>query len=186
MEVSWGFLRRSLKETLAFNCLRSVGEEEETVVVGTYWIPFLLSSFCLSFVFLSCFPLSLFLYLPLIFARWLLYFVGMLMPRSLNFFCCVWLTLLREAPYRGWWIYLWWRAPGQGLSVAWEGFCRHVSRASWVFGGGLPGLLAGVGAFSFGGFTCSVCRVTEFLFPSGWWLVLYLCRGCRGGRPYMN
>ena len=52
-------------------------------------------------------------------------------------------------------------------------------------GGGLPGLLAGLGAFSLGGFTSSVCRVTGFLLPSGRWFVPYLCRGCHGGRPRM-
>ena len=38
-----------------------------------------------------------------------------------------------------------------------------------MFGGGLPGLLTGLGAFSFGGFTGSVCRVMGFLLPSGRW-----------------
>ena len=36
-----------------------------------------------------------------------------------------------------------------------------------MFGAGLPGLLAGLSAFCFGGFTCSVCRVTGFLLPFG-------------------
>ena len=47
------------RETLAFNRSRSVGEEEQMEVVGTYRIRFLLSFFCLSFVFISCFLLSL-------------------------------------------------------------------------------------------------------------------------------
>ena len=34
-----------------------------------------------------------------------------------------------------------------------------------MFGGGLPGLLAGLGAFSFSGFIGSVCRVKGFLLP---------------------
>ena len=42
-----------------FNRSRSVGEEEKEEVVGTYQIRFLLFSFCFSFVFLSCFLLSL-------------------------------------------------------------------------------------------------------------------------------
>ena len=54
-----------------------------------------------------------------------------------------------------------------------------------MFGGGLPGLLAGFGDFSFGGFTGLVCRVTEFLLPMGQWFVLYLCRGCCCGQPHM-
>ena len=36
VEVSSSFLRPSLEETLVFNCSRSVGEEEEAEVVGTY------------------------------------------------------------------------------------------------------------------------------------------------------
>ena len=57
VEVSGGFLRPSLEETLTSNHSRSVREEEEAEVVGIYRIQFLLSFFCLSFVFLSCFPL---------------------------------------------------------------------------------------------------------------------------------
>ena len=57
--MGWGFLRPSLEETLAFNHLRSVGEEEGAEVVGTYEIQFLLSSICLSFLFLSCFSVVL-------------------------------------------------------------------------------------------------------------------------------
>ena len=45
VEVSRGFLRPSLEETLAFNRWRSVGEEEEAEVVGTYRVRFLLSFF---------------------------------------------------------------------------------------------------------------------------------------------
>ena len=51
-EVSGGFLRPSLEETLASNRSRSVGEEEWAEVVGSCRIRFLLSSLCLSFVFL--------------------------------------------------------------------------------------------------------------------------------------
>ena len=36
-----------------------------------------------------------------------------------------------------------------------------------MFGGGLPGLLAGLGAFPCSGFAGSVCQVTGFLLPSG-------------------
>ena len=64
--VSGGFLRPSLKETLVFNRSRSVGEEEVVGVVGSYQVWFLMSSFCLSFVFL-CFThsfVSIFLLLP--------------------------------------------------------------------------------------------------------------------------
>ena len=39
-EMSRGFLRPSLEETLAFSRSRSVGEEEEAGVVGTCWIRF--------------------------------------------------------------------------------------------------------------------------------------------------
>ena len=53
-EVSRGFLRPSLEETLASNRSRSVGEEEEVEVVGSCRIRFLLFLFCLPFVF----PLS--------------------------------------------------------------------------------------------------------------------------------
>ena len=37
----------------------SVGEEEKVGVVGSCHIQFLLSFICLSFIFFSCFPLSL-------------------------------------------------------------------------------------------------------------------------------
>ena len=50
-EVSRGFLRPSLEETLAFNRSRSVGEEKVVGVVGSYQVRFLVSSFSLSFVF---------------------------------------------------------------------------------------------------------------------------------------
>ena len=44
-----------------------------------------------------------------------------------------------------------------------------------MFSGGLPGLLAGLDAFSFSGFTGSVSRVTGFLLPSDRWFVPYHC-----------
>ena len=59
-EVSGGFLRPSLEETLAFNCSRSVGEEEEVGVEGSCRIRFLLFSFCLPFVFLLFYTLVCF------------------------------------------------------------------------------------------------------------------------------
>ena len=71
---------------MAFNRSRSVGEEEKEEVVVTYQIRFLLFFFCFSFVFLSCFSFVAFLCLPLIFARSLLYYVGMPVPLSLDFF----------------------------------------------------------------------------------------------------
>ena len=89
---------------MAFNRLRSVGEGERAEVVGTYQIQFLLFFFCLSFVFPSCFSFVAFLCLPLIFTRLLLYYVGMPVPLSLDFFCCGWPPLLREVPKRRWWI----------------------------------------------------------------------------------
>ena len=59
-EVSRGSLRPSLEETLAFNRSKSVGEEEVAGVVGSCQIRFLLSSFCLSFVFLLFYTLMCF------------------------------------------------------------------------------------------------------------------------------
>ena len=64
--VRGGFLRPSLEEILAFNRSKSVGEEEVVEVVGSYQVRFLMSSFCLSFVFF-CFThsfVSIFLLLP--------------------------------------------------------------------------------------------------------------------------
>ena len=58
--VSRGFLRPSLEERLAFNRSRSVGEEEVVGVVGSYHVRFLMSSFCLSFVFLLFYTLICF------------------------------------------------------------------------------------------------------------------------------
>ena len=62
-EVSRGFLRPSLEETLAYNRSRSVGEEEKEGVVGSCRIRFLMFSICLPFVFplfytLICFCFS--------------------------------------------------------------------------------------------------------------------------------
>ena len=65
---------------MTFNRSRSVGEEEEAEVVGTYRIRLLLDSFCLSFVFLSFVSFVAFLCLPFIFAGSLLYYVGMPVP----------------------------------------------------------------------------------------------------------
>ena len=65
-EVSGGFLRPSLKETLAFNRSRSVGEEKEVGIEGSCRIRFPLFSFCLPFVFF-CFIhsfVSVFILLP--------------------------------------------------------------------------------------------------------------------------
>ena len=90
---------------MAFNRSRLVGEEEEAEVVGTYQIWFLLFSFCLSFVFFSCFSFVAFLCLPFIFARSLLYYVGMPVSLSLDFFFCGWPPLLRKLPKRGWGIF---------------------------------------------------------------------------------
>ena len=61
-EVSGGFLRPSLEETLASNRSRSVGEEERAEVVGSCRIRFLLSSLCLPFVFLLSLHTHLFLF----------------------------------------------------------------------------------------------------------------------------
>ena len=87
----------TLGETLAFNRLSSVKEEEEAEVVGAYQIRFLLFFFCFSFVFLLCVSFVLFLSLPLIIARALFYYVEMLAPHSLDIFCCDWPSLLSEA-----------------------------------------------------------------------------------------
>ena len=65
-EVSRGFLRPSLEETLAFNRSRSVGEEKEVGIEGSCRIRFPLFSFCLPFVFF-CFIhsfVSVFILLP--------------------------------------------------------------------------------------------------------------------------
>ena len=51
-EISEGFLRPSLQETVAFNRSILVREEEEAVVVGSCQIRFLMFVFCFSFVFL--------------------------------------------------------------------------------------------------------------------------------------
>ena len=51
-EVSRGFLRPSIEETLAYNRSRSVGEEDTDSVIGSCRIQFLMFSFCLPFVFL--------------------------------------------------------------------------------------------------------------------------------------
>ena len=59
-EVSGGFLRPSLEETLAFNRSRSVGEEKQAGVEGFCRIRFLLFSFCLPFVFLLFYTLICF------------------------------------------------------------------------------------------------------------------------------
>ena len=59
-EVRRGFLTPSLEETLAFDCTRSVGEEEVAEVVGSCQIRFLMFSFCLSFVFLLFYTLICF------------------------------------------------------------------------------------------------------------------------------
>ena len=59
-EVSRGFLRPSLEETLAFSRSRSVGEEEEVGVEGSCRIRFLLFSFCLPFFFLLFYTLVCF------------------------------------------------------------------------------------------------------------------------------
>ena len=72
-EVSRGFLRPSLEETLASNRSRSVGGEEEEGVVGSCRIRFLS---CFSF---PVFPLLSF---PFVIARSLLYFVGIRVPLS--------------------------------------------------------------------------------------------------------
>ena len=80
-----------------FNRLSSVREEEEAEVVGAYQIWFLLFFFCLSFVFLLCVSFVLFLSLPLIIALALFYYMEMLVPRSPDFFCCDWPSLLGVA-----------------------------------------------------------------------------------------
>ena len=60
VEVSGGFVRPSLEETLAFNRSRLVGEEEEAGVVGSCQIRFLMFSLCLPFVFLLLYTLICF------------------------------------------------------------------------------------------------------------------------------
>ena len=59
-EVSGGFLRPSLEETLAYNRSISFGEEEKGGVVGSSRIRFLMFSFCLPFVFLLFYTLICF------------------------------------------------------------------------------------------------------------------------------
>ena len=78
------------------------------------------------------------------------------------------------------------------VELSWTGFVCHLRgvlppciqgqvSVRWRF----TWFAAGLGAFSFNGFTGSVCQVMRFLLPSEGWFVLYLCRGCNGGRPRM-
>ena len=83
-EMSRGFLRPSLEETLVFSRSRSVGEEEEAGVVGTCWI---------RFFFLFCFSLVIPLSFPFVITRSLLSFVGTPVPPFTDDF-----PLLRLAP----------------------------------------------------------------------------------------
>ena len=141
----------------------------------TYQIRFLLFFFCLSFVFLSC-VLVAFLSLPLIFARSLLYYVGMPVPLSMDFCCCGWPPLLRKVPKRGWWI-----SCGGALL---DRLCLSLER-------GLPPCIQGQVsvrwrfAWFAGRFRClffrwiSLVRFAEsrgFYCLSGRWFVPYLCK----------
>ena len=124
---------------------------------------FLLSSFCFSFLF----SFVGFLCPPLIFARSLLYYVGMPVPLSLDFLCCTWPLLLRKVLKRGWWI----SCSGALL----DRVCLSLER-------GFAAVYSGPGECSVEvclvcwpvqvpflsvDFTCSVCRVTGFLLPFG-------------------
>ena len=104
---------------MAFNRSRSVGEEQEAGVEGTFQIQFLLSFLCFSFVFLYGFFLCLFFCLPLIIARSLLcllcgdagaLFTGFLLLRLAY--------VAKGGPKTEEMGVLWWSSPGQGLSVA--------------------------------------------------------------------
>ena len=102
---------------MAFNRSRSVGEEEEEEVVGTYQIRFLLFFFLFSFVFLSCFfcrfPLS-----SLDFRTLVTLLCGDASAPLTGFRLLLLAPVTKEGPKTGVVDFLWWSSPGQGLSVA--------------------------------------------------------------------
>ena len=105
VEVSGGFLRPSLEETLAFNCSRSVREEEEAEVVGTYQIRFLLFFFCLSFVsFLVFFFFCRFPFSSLNFRTLVTLLCGDASASLTGFLLLRLAPLLRKVPKWRWWI----------------------------------------------------------------------------------
>ena len=115
-EMSRGFLRPSLEETLAFSRSRSVGEEEEAGVVGTCWIRFfffILFFPCYSFVFSFCYHTLI------------AFFCGDSgAPFHRRFsFVAVSPRVKGRPEVRGLGV-SWWSFPGSELSVTW----RRVSR----------------------------------------------------------
>ena len=128
-EMSCGFLRPSLEETLAFNRSRSVAEEEEAGVQGTYHVRFLLFSFCLSCVFFCCFSFCRFPLSSLDFRMLVTLLCGDASAPLTGFLLLRLAPVAKEGPKTEVVDFLSWRSPGQGLSVACEGFCRRVFRA---------------------------------------------------------
>ena len=83
----------------------TIRDQSERMRRRKLWGPTRYGFFCFSFVFLLfsfLFSFVAFLCLPLIFARSLLYHVGMPVPLSLDFFCCGGPPLLSEVPKRRW------------------------------------------------------------------------------------
>ena len=100
-----------------FNRSRSVGEDEEAEVVGTYQIRFLLfffSYFCFSFLFFFCrFPLSF-----LDFRTLITLLCGDASAPLTGFLLLRLAPVTKEGPKTGVVDFLWWSSPRKGLSVA--------------------------------------------------------------------
>ena len=88
---------------MAFNRSRSVGEEKEAEVVGTYRIRFLLSSFCLYFVFLLVF-FCRFSLSSLDFRMHLKLQCGEASAPLTGFLLSQLASVAKEGPTRRWWI----------------------------------------------------------------------------------
>ena len=100
-----------------FNRLRSVGEDEEAEVVGTYQIRFLLfffSYFCFSFLFFFCrFPLS-----SLDLRTLITLLCGDASAPLTGFLLLLLAPVAKEGPKTEVVDFLWWSPPGQSFSVA--------------------------------------------------------------------
>ena len=96
------------------------------------WGPTRYGFFCFSFVFLLFFSLVLLLSLSFVFFDFrtlitLLY--GHASAPLTGFLLLPLAPVAKEGPKTEVVDFLWWSSPGQGLSVAREGFCRCVFRA---------------------------------------------------------